>query len=189
MENKQPLLSICIPTYNRAEYLEGALKNIVTDSAFDSRVEVIISDNASTDNTQEVGKKYSNTYSNISYFRNDINVKDENFYLVIQHSKGKYVRLFNDTLRFRPGALEKMLNIIKESSENCSLFFYQKTTLVNKDRAVIHNSCEFISNVSFYVTWIANFGNWRKCIDMISMPLEYTSLMLAQVDWSFKINT
>ena len=60
MENKQPLLSICIPTYNRAEYLEGALKNIVTDSAFDSRVEVIISDNASTDNTQEVGKKYSN---------------------------------------------------------------------------------------------------------------------------------
>lgn len=26
MENKQPLLSICIPTYNRAEYLEGALK-------------------------------------------------------------------------------------------------------------------------------------------------------------------
>jgi len=56
MENKQPLLSICIPTYNRAEYLEEAIYNIVTDDAFCDKVEIIISDNASTDNTKQVEK-------------------------------------------------------------------------------------------------------------------------------------
>lgn len=187
MENKQPLLSICIPTYNRAEYLEGALINIVTDPTFDDRVEIVISDNASTDNTKLIGEKYSEAYPNVKYYKNETNIKDENFFLALQRSSGKYARLFNDTLRFRSGALEKMLNIIKTSSEEYPLFFYQETPLVSHKKVVVHNSCEFISNVSFYVTWIANFGNWRKYIDMISMPEEYVNLLLAQVDWSFKI--
>lgn len=61
-QNKQPLLSICIPTYNRASYLEGAILNIITDNAFGDEVEIIISDNASTDNTEEIAK---NTHKNI----------------------------------------------------------------------------------------------------------------------------
>lgn len=187
MENKQPLLSICIPTYNRAKYLEGALINIVTDPVFDDRVEIVISDNASTDNTQQIGEKYSKKYFNVKYFKNSTNIRDENFFLALQRSSGKYTRLFNDTLRFRSVGLEKMLNIIKSSSEKYPLFFYQEIPFLTHNKVTIHNSCELISNVSFYVTWIANFGNWRKYIDMISMPKEYVNLMLTQVDWSFKI--
>ena len=65
MEDKQPLLSICIPTYNRAEYLVGALENIISDPAFDERVEIVISDNASTDDTENVVGYFIKLYSNI----------------------------------------------------------------------------------------------------------------------------
>ena len=65
-QNKQPLLSICIPTYNRASYLEGAIQNIITDNAFGDEVEIIISDNASTDNTEEIAKKYTQKHYNLS---------------------------------------------------------------------------------------------------------------------------
>lgn len=65
MKNKQPLLSICIPTYNRSTYLEEALCNIINDTSFSDDIEIIISDNASTDNTQEIVSKYIKHYSNI----------------------------------------------------------------------------------------------------------------------------
>ena len=53
----KPLLSICIPTYNRAHYLKECLGSIVAQ--FDDRdvrdnVEVVVSDNASPDNTREL---------------------------------------------------------------------------------------------------------------------------------------
>lgn len=49
MEEKKPLLSICIPTYNRAEYLEKSLESIIRQSEFHSDdVDVVISDNCST---------------------------------------------------------------------------------------------------------------------------------------------
>jgi abequosyltransferase len=50
----RPLLSICIPTYNRSQYLKQALETYVSNAAFDDEVEIVISDNASTDNTEKM---------------------------------------------------------------------------------------------------------------------------------------
>lgn len=44
MENKRPLLSICIPTYNRALALKRNLECLVELSGFDEEVEIVISD-------------------------------------------------------------------------------------------------------------------------------------------------
>ncbi len=187
---KQPLLSICIPTYNRAYYLEDALINITSNHAFNSNVEIIISDNASTDNTQEIGEKYSQLYKNISYYRNSENIRDKNFILALKRSTGKYARLFNDTLRLQKGALEEMLNIIQKSSEDTPLFFYENISFFkNKHIQTIDGVESFLSNTSFWSTWIANFGNWRTVIDNIQNPNECASLLLTQVDWNFKIMT
>ena len=188
MENKQPLLSICIPTYNRAEYLEGAINNIVSDDAFCDKVEIVISDNASTDNTKQVGEKFANKYSNVHYYRNIENIKDQNFILALQRAKGKYVRLFNDTLRLKNGILGQFLHIISVSSEDEPLFFYQNISFLNKNqRKILHDSSDFINETSFFVTWIANFGNWKKCIDSIPDPDRCSHLLLAQTDWSLSI--
>ena len=61
-----PLLSICIPTYNRAEYLEKSLDSLVNQENF-SQIEVVISDNASTDATSDVCRKFTERYPNIFY--------------------------------------------------------------------------------------------------------------------------
>lgn len=187
MENK-PLLSLCIPTYNRAEYLEEAIINIIQDDAFGDKVEIVISDNASTDNTQSIGERYSHKYPNISYYRNSHNVRDQNFILVLQRAKGKYIRLFNDTLRLKNGILGQFLNILSISSEEEPLFFYQNISFLNKNQKKrVHNASDFIDETSFFITWIANFGNWKKYIDSISDPNKYSYLLLAQVDWSLNI--
>ena len=56
---EKPLLSICIPTYNRAELLRDNLEHIVSDPDFDDEVEIVISDHCSTDETRTVGEEYA----------------------------------------------------------------------------------------------------------------------------------
>jgi len=46
------LLSICIPAFNRDDYLKNTLDSIVNQAKFPASCEVIISDNNSTDNTR-----------------------------------------------------------------------------------------------------------------------------------------
>ena len=187
-QNKQPLLSICIPTYNRASYLEGAILNIITDNAFGDEVEIIISDNASTDNTEEIAKKYTQKHYNIKYYKNEENIRDKNFMLALQRGNGLYRRLFNDTLRFKERALQKMLDIIRISPQNRPLIFYQNITFLNSNtQKKINNPAELILNTSYWITWIGNFGNWKHIINNIPSPNECAPLLLTQVDWSFKI--
>ena len=71
MINK-PLVSICIPTYNRDEYLEKTIESIIRCSEFMAGyVELVVSDNASTDKTEEVCKRYIGKYNNF-YLKNKI---------------------------------------------------------------------------------------------------------------------
>ena len=45
-----PLLSICIPTYNRAQFLDVSLRELISQaSEISDSIEIVISDNASTD--------------------------------------------------------------------------------------------------------------------------------------------
>lgn len=191
MSNKPPLLSICIPTYNRADYLKGALENITSDPAFDNSVEIVISDNASTDNTYEVVHEYSSKYDNILYFRNKENVRDKNFFLALSRANGKYVRLFNDTLRFSEGKLQRMLEIISQADDSKDLFFFNNIPHTGAQNKSIQTTCinSFIHNTSYYITSIANFGCWKSSLDVINNPNEFSDLQLSQVDWFLQLES
>lgn len=69
-------LSMCIPTYNRASYIGEAIHSIIIqlEDEFKDKVEIIISDNGSTDNTEEIVGIYQKIHSNIKYYRHDKNM-------------------------------------------------------------------------------------------------------------------
>ena len=88
--NNNPLFSICIPTYNRSNELKRCIESIISQDGFDDvNVEIIISDNCSTDNTDEVVKPYILKYKNIKYYRNKKNVTMENFPIVLSEATGE----------------------------------------------------------------------------------------------------
>ena len=62
--NKQPLLSICIPTYNRADKLKQTLESIVSQPEFIDfdEFEIVISDNGSKDGTKEICEELKKKY-------------------------------------------------------------------------------------------------------------------------------
>lgn len=190
MENNSPapLLSICIPTYNRAEYLREALENITSDPAFDDKVEVVVSDNASTDHTQTVGEEYASKYQNVHYFRNPENVRDANFKLVLSRANGLYLKLSNDTLRYRPGAIARIVSAIQTSDRITPLFFYNSTPFSSSGEwGCANDTNTFLNQVAYFIGWIANFGLWKSDLDCLDVSPLYTKLQFAQVAWTLEI--
>ena len=185
IKKQNPLLSICIPTYNRADVLDETLMALFLNPEFDSeKVEVIVSDNCSTDNTIEIIAKYPL----VKHYRNDINVNDKNFNIVLSHASGDYIRLFNDTLSFKKGSLKFMLQKIKLHSDmDVNLFFYNNMFINSNCVKEVRTIEEFIKEVSFLNTWIANFGIWRKDFERIDDRDRYSELQFVQVDWTFKV--
>jgi len=96
----KPLLSICIPTYNRAHYLKECLDSIVAqfnDSEVRDNVEVVVSDNASLDKTRELAEEYCRKFNNIKYFRNNENIGfDLNVASVVEKASGEYCWYMGD---------------------------------------------------------------------------------------------
>lgn len=96
-KSKQPILSICIPTYNRDIYLKRLVDSIISQKEFinTNDVEIIISDNASTDSTKDMVTKYINNYwDKIKFFQNEENIwMCWNLYKVRTLWTGKYLWL------------------------------------------------------------------------------------------------
>ena len=121
------LLSICIPTRDRASYLEKSLQSIVQQEFFTSisLVEIVISDNCSSDNTFEVCREFINKYpGKIKYSKNEKDLSDLNFELALGMGSGSFLKIMNDNVVWATGSLEYIVNLIKISENLKPLIFF-----------------------------------------------------------------
>ena len=132
----QPLLSLCIPTYNRCKYLRRSLDAIVNNKDFDSDIEVVISDNASTDETADLCKDFTRRYPNVKYYKNVENVNDRNFSLALDRATGRYVKLMNDNYILASTNKGFQLRHIHQS-KTINIDEYLKDGIYSKVRKVI----------------------------------------------------
>jgi abequosyltransferase len=109
-----PLLSICVPTYKRAALLKECLASMIDAAAnHEHEVEIVISDNASPDETLQVASAFRAERPWIRYNRNDVNIGEQNFYRVAQLAAGKYLWLFSDDDKMAPAAISQALDYIR----------------------------------------------------------------------------
>lgn len=84
-----PLVSVCIPTYRRAERLRRAIGRLLECSY--PNLEIIVSDNASPDHTQQVCEELARMHPQVRYMRQPVNQgATRNFELVGAEARGKY---------------------------------------------------------------------------------------------------
>lgn len=187
---EEVLLSICIPTFNRATQLDGTLKSITEQFIFTNtnKIELVISDNCSTDETLSVVERYKLKYpGKIIYSRNDFDLVDKNFEKVLSLGSGTYLKLNNDTLKHHNLSLEKMVYLIESNSIEKPVLFFSNGTL-NISNQLIGNGASFlITKASFYTTWIATFGIWKVDFNNISNFNKASYLKLIQADILFDL--
>ena len=107
-------LSICIPTYNRVGYLKELLPAIL-DQADAECVEVVVSDNASTDGTADYLRSLSNPC--LRWWTNETNIGgDRNFLKCVAEAKGEYVWLFGDDDLMPDGSVARVLDFLRDNN-------------------------------------------------------------------------
>jgi len=113
--SQRPLLSFTIPTYNRASDLRTLLGVLLDQLYHEPRVEVIVSDNASTDATAAVVKEIVDRGLPVRYLRNEENLgPDANILQCYQQAAGKYIWLFGDDDIIAPGTIRRVLAAVEE---------------------------------------------------------------------------
>ena len=136
------LVSVCIPTYNRSNSLKKAIENILAQTY--NEIEILISDNHSTDETASLCESLVKKDSRIKYFRQTSNIgPTANFEFVRKKSKGEYFIWHSDDDYLEKDYIEKCV---------CEL---EK----NQDLILVSGLCGFKKNGSEKIN---HFGNIIK---------------------------
>ena len=120
------LLSIVIPTYNRASELDRQLTWLWHEiQGFEQECEIFVSDNCSTDSTPEIIQKWQTAFTQVS-FRTNRNLKNifgmPNLALCIQASQGQFVWTIGDDDRIKPGTVAQVLRLLKQNPDLALLY-------------------------------------------------------------------
>ncbi|NTV72315.1 MAG: glycosyltransferase family 2 protein [Azonexaceae bacterium] len=112
------LLTIAIPTYNRAATLSLLLETLVCELAgLEDAVEVLVSDNASCDPTPEVMACFQQAWPTARLVRHPANLgADENFCWCIEGASGRYFWLLGDDDLPKAGMIRRLLALLEQES-------------------------------------------------------------------------
>ncbi len=95
-------VSVIIPTYNRAHYLGEAIESVLNQDIQDCRIEIIVVDDGSTDNTEEVLRKYGNS---VTYIYQNNRGAGPARNRGIKEATGEWVAFLDSDDRWLPGKL------------------------------------------------------------------------------------
>jgi glycosyltransferase involved in cell wall biosynthesis len=110
-----PTLSICIPTYNRCERLDRLVGSLVAqirkEPELEENIQLLISDNSSTDNTKKICEKWAKEAPFISYSRNAWNIGgDINQIRSVELATGRHAWIIGDDDLVRDGGVAKVFS-------------------------------------------------------------------------------
>lgn len=171
-------LQIFVMTYNRAHFLRECIDSLLCQTA--KGFEIIVMDNASTDNTREIVNSYDNTI--VSYIRNAENIGGlHNAIKAISHANRRLTMLFHDDDILPPDYIEAAMKAFNKASSTClvcSTFFpfFEKLEV---DWARHNNSVskelskKELATLCYWGFPLAFSSVIYKTNILISVPIEY----------------
>lgn len=136
----EPIVSICIPTYNGARWLNDCMQSALACTV---PSEIILVDDGSSDETVNMARALAEKHSNISVFVNENNLGlVANWNRCLEIAKGKWIKFLFQDDQLQPGSVEKMIEaagdnypfvaakrnfVISEKSSAAARKFYTET--------------------------------------------------------------
>jgi glycosyltransferase involved in cell wall biosynthesis len=172
MTVKKSIVSIGLPVFNGADYIKQAIDSILAQTY--TNFELIISDNASTDKTQQICLDYAKRDKRIRYYRNKENIgAAANFNRVFLLSSGKYFKWAAHDDVLGPDFLLKCIEILEANPS--VVLCHSKTGRIN-ERGELTGEYDFDSKTNWAKphnrfgdlilfdndAWVALFGLMRS---------------------------
>lgn len=115
-KNESPLVTVIIPTYNRAKSIQRAIKSVFNQNY--QNFEIIVVDDSSSDNTSEIIKEMND--KRIVFLQNEINSGAQYSRIKgIQESKGEYIVFLDSDDELLDTSISSRLNVfLKDKNKN-----------------------------------------------------------------------
>lgn len=180
MKEFPPFFSIVIPTYNRADFILHALNSVFAQSY--KNFEVIVIDDGSTDNTEEVLKQVSDSRLTYHKKKNEERAVARN--TGAKMGKGKYVTFFDSDDLLYPNHLQDAFEFIKKNNE--PVFFHLAYDIKDAKGNLIQKPISFTGNLNDKII----FGNVLSCNGVfirrdiaLQYPFNEDRELSASEDW------
>lgn len=184
-----PIISIAIPTYNRSSRLKDTLTRLSSHPEIcEDWIEIVISDNASTDDTSQVVVEFSNRVGKaVIYSRSAENLGiDGNIHRVSRLATGKFLLLMSDDDHLRVGALSYLRNLATGTPDLLFCFvnggsfsgsYDPQERLPNivkvNNILVTRDPNELLGTIGVWSTFISSFFVERKSWVEVPSPNSY----------------
>lgn len=159
MNSDKPLFTVIIPTKDRAVYLKDTIRTCINQNY--TNLEIIISDDASSDNTKEIVEFYSKTDSRVKYIRRDIPLGMRlNFEKTLELVKPGFVLALGGDDGLMPYAIDDMYYLLEKTKQK--LLTWSPPTYVYPDSSntmgqLMMSLKKFDSKVDFEIIKTSEF--------------------------------
>lgn len=187
---EQPLVSIIIPTYNRADLIGETLDSILAQTYHNW--ECIVVDDGSTDNTSEVLANYTKKDSRISYYHRPNQYKAggngaRNYGLDL--SKGNYINWFDSDDVMLENKIEKQVIDLYNSKYNftvchISVFEDHIDNILGLRSQELYSSNNFYDFLTHEFAWLTNSALWKKDF-LLKNNYRFNEKLKAAQEWEF----
>ncbi|WP_350029429.1 glycosyltransferase family 2 protein [Caballeronia sp. GAWG1-5s-s] len=162
-----PLLTIAIPTLTRANYLELNLQRLVQEARTlaPGVLEVVVSDNCSTDTTPDVVARAQAAGLPVRYIRNHVDVgSDANIAQCFNEARGHYVQIMGDDDMYVTGTLSYLIDYLQQAEYGIVClrpFGYENDPEKEYPRGgdshidTYHTTGDFLAAIGPYITFIS----------------------------------
>ena len=163
MDN-QPILSLCIPTNGAVQWVLPVLDSIYNQKCDQSKFEVVITDNGKDSQLANYLKDYD--YPNLRY----IVTTDEGFLNLVsslKEGRGLFCKMINHRSVLEHGTIEEMIGLVERYKDSQPIIYCSDGNVKGPEVIECENLDKFIENLSYWTSWSAGIGFWRKDIERI----------------------
>lgn len=176
-----PIVSVVMPTYNCAQYIQKAIDSVLIQ---DVPLELIIVDDCSGDNTEQLLLKYAE-YPNVYYYRNNYNMGAANTRnRGVSLAKGKYIAFLDSDDYWLPNKLSKQLDAIEAKNR---VLCCTARELMTTDGKLTGHIIPVKENISYSMLLKTNMINCSSVLVLrdvaLSFPMEHEDSHEDYITW------
>lgn len=181
----EALVSVITATYNSHLYIKDTIQSVLNQSY--SNWELIIIDDASTDNTVEIINQYASNHTNIKVFQNKTNqgaaiTRNRG----IEEASGDFIAFLDADDLWKPNKLEKQLKFMQENSVNVCFSSYD---LMDEVGNTLHKRVKALPSLSYKKLLKCNYvGNLTGIYNAKALGKIYAPNLRKRQDWLLWLN-
>ena len=164
-----PELSLCLPTNGIIEWVFPVLDSIFSQLVEVEKFEVVVTNNGSNEEFHKMMLEYEKKHTNLIYKKTDAYMF-HNQLEALKLASGQYLKLINHRAILLDGAINQMLKIIEENTQDKPIIYFSNG--VFKKDFSLNSFDEFVRELGEYASWTTGVGIWKSDYDNLPKDMK-----------------